>query len=64
MCEECHSWPHVPGCQNAPEGKWPTCPNCREPMRDVVTQGGHVIGCGACTKTWNIWDWLVTGHDG
>lgn len=21
MCSECHSWPHLPGCPNAPEPK-------------------------------------------
>ena len=63
MCEECRSQTHAPGCPNGPEGAWPLCPNCEGPMEDVVVQDGHVIGCGACTQVWNVWDWLVTGHD-
>ena len=29
MCSECHSWPHLPGCPNAPEPKAIfTCKHC------------------------------------
>ncbi|MBQ6403801.1 MAG: hypothetical protein IJI27_07840 [Oscillospiraceae bacterium] len=29
MCSECHCWPHLPGCPNAPEPKAIyTCQSC------------------------------------
>ena len=31
MCSECHCWPHLPGCPNAPEPKTIfTCKYCGE----------------------------------
>lgn len=37
MCAECHSWPHAPGCPNAPEPEAAyICGVCGEPVYEEV----------------------------
>lgn len=57
MCSECHSWPHLPGCPNAPDPvPVMTCSLCGEGILegDEYLNGPEGPVCGACLDNMSL----------